>query len=161
MPTNIFTVYRQPLAVDLALLFARLCIGYAFLVVGWGKIQNPTDWMRGLSFAPGWQVLAAVAEFGGGLALLLGLLTRLGAFGIACVMIVATGVHKFVFQDPYINFTGGSSFQVPIAYLCVALLLLVLGPGRFSLDRRFFGLSDRLYPSKTHSPSQPADLEHA
>lgn len=161
MPTNIFAVYRQSLAVDIVLLLTRLAIGYVFLLVGWGKIQNPTDWMRGLTFAPVWQVLAAVAEFGGGLALILGLLTRLGAAGIAIVMIVATWVHKFLFMDPYINFTGGSSYQVTVAYLCIALLLLVLGPGRISLDRYFFGIKEELRTTEARKSPQPVDLEHA
>lgn len=161
MYTQIFTVNRQPLAVDIALLLTRLAIGCAFLVIGWGKIQNPTDWMRGLTFAPVWQVLAAVAEFGGGLALLLGFLTRLGAFGIACVMVVATWVHKFVFMDPYINFTGGSSYQVTVAYGCIALLLLVLGPGRLSLDRYFFGEAKEKSPPQNHRKEDIPELESA
>jgi putative oxidoreductase len=161
MKTNLFSVYRQPLVVDIALLLTRLVIGYAFLLVGWGKIQNPTDWMRGITFAPLWQVLAAVAEFGGGLALFLGLLTRLGAFGIVCVMVVAAWVHKFVFLDPYISFTGGSSYQVALAYLSIALLLLVLGPGRFSLDRLFFGLSGEQLPPLNHRKEDVRELESA
>lgn len=161
MPTNLFAVRRQPLAVDAALLLTRLLIGYAFLVIGWGKIQNPTDWMRGITFAPVWQVLAAVAEFGGGLALLLGFLTRLGALGIAIVMVVAAGVHIVAFNDPYINFTGGSSYQVAAAYFCIALLLMVLGPGRFSLDRYFFGAGGEQHRPVNRQNSEPAELEHA
>lgn len=161
MQKNLFAVRRQPLAVDIVVLLSRLAIGYAFLVIGWGKIQNPTDWMRGITFAPLWQVLAAVAEFGGGLLLLLGFLTRLGALGIACVMVVATAVHILAFKDPYINFTGGSSYQVAIAYLCIALLLLVLGPGRFSLDQRFFGKASERHRPLNNRNTEPATLEHA
>lgn len=161
MQTNLLAVRRQPLAVDIMLLVTRLAIGYAFLVIGWGKIQNPTDWMRGITFHPVWQVLAAVAEFGGGLALLLGFLTRLGALGIAVVMVVATAVHIISFGDPYINMTGGSSYQVAVAYCCLALLLLVLGPGRFSLDRRFFGVSGDQHRPVNRRNNEPAELEHA
>lgn len=161
MRNNPFTVDRQPLAADIALLLTRLVIGSAFLVVGWGKIQNPTGWMQGLSFAPVWQALAAMAEFGGGMALLLGLLTRLGAFGIACVMVVATWVHKFVFHDPYINFTGGTSYQVALAYLGIALLLLTLGPGRFSLDRLFFGFRKQTQKLPEHRSPETKVVEHA
>ena len=161
MRVNPFAVERQPLAVDIALLLTRIAIGAAFLVVGWGKIQNPTSWMQGTTFAPGWQALAAVAEFGGGLALLLGLLTRLGAFGIACVMVVAAYVHKFIFNDPYINFTGGTSYQVALAYLCIALLVLALGPGRFSLDRLFFGLRSKKQESPHQKNPDTRVLEHA
>ena len=161
MQKALFAVRRQPLAVDIMLLLSRLAIGYAFLVIGWGKIQNPTDWMRGITFAPGWQVLAAVAEFGGGLALLLGFLTRLGALGIAIVMVVATAVHIVAFKDPYINFTGGSSYQVAVAYLCIALLLTVLGPGRFSLDRRYFGVTREPSPPLNHRKEGIPELESA
>jgi putative oxidoreductase len=138
MLTKLFSVRKEPLAVDVILLLTRLAIGYAFVLIGWGKIQHPTNWMQGISFAPAWQVLAAVAEFGGGIALFLGLLTRLGALGIACVMTVAIGVHIFSFGHPYVNLTGGPSYQVAAAYLLIVLLLLVLGPGRFSMDYLLF-----------------------
>lgn len=146
MLKKLFSVRRQPLAVDIVLLLTRLAIGYAFVLIGWSKIQYPTNWMQGISFAPLWQVLAAVAEFGGAIALLLGLLTRLGALGIGIVMTVAVGVHILSFGHPYVNLTGGPSYQVAAAYLLIALLLVVLGPGRFSVDYLLFngpGLKDK------------------
>ena len=139
---RLFSIRKQPLAVDIILLLTRLAIGYAFLLIGWGKIQHPTSWMQGITFAPFWQVLAAVAEFGGGLALLLGLLTRLGALGIGIVMTVAIAVHILSFGHPYVNLTGGPSYQVAAAYLLIALLLLVLGPGRFSMDYLLFNRTE-------------------
>jgi putative oxidoreductase len=42
--------------------------------------------------------------------------------------------------DPFVNLTGGRSFELATAYLLIALVLLVAGPGRFSLDRTIFGL---------------------
>ena len=39
------------------------------------------------------QMLAALAEFGGGLLLILGLLTRLASLGIAGVMVVALATY--------------------------------------------------------------------
>src|SRR5688572_17463705 len=107
MNTQLFPMQKQTLLVDIVLLLTRLAIGYVFVVIGWGKIQNPTDWMQGLSFAPLWQVLAAVAEFAGGLALILGLFTRLGSLGIAITMVVAIVVHIASFSHPYVNPTGG------------------------------------------------------
>ena len=57
---------------------------------GWGKIQHATSWMGPTSPIPGWaQACAAVGEFGGGLGLILGLLTPLAAFGIASTMVGA------------------------------------------------------------------------
>lgn len=138
MLTKLFSVRRQPVATDVTLLLTRLAFGYAFVLIGWGKIQHPTSWMQGITFAPLWQVLAAVAEFGGGILLVLGLLTRLGALGISIVMAVAINVHIFSFGHPYVNLTGGPSYQVAAAYLLIALLVLVQGPGRFSLDYLLF-----------------------
>lgn len=161
MQPNIFSVRKQPLAVDVVLLLARLIIGYTFLVVGWGKIQHPTNWMQGYSFSPFWQVLAAVAEFGGGIALVLGLVTRLGAFGISCVMVVAIGVMHFVYGLPYLNMKGGMTYQVPVAYLLITLTLLAMGPGRFSLDRLIFGVRDHRPERTNHHRSERTEAEIA
>lgn len=138
---NIFGVGDQPVSVDLVLLFMRAAAGYAFILHGWGKIQDPLQWMGTGSQVPGiFQALAAVSEFGGGIALIPGLLTRLGALGIGCTMTVAVIMHRFVLGDPFVDPAGGRSYELAAAYLFLALLLVVLGPGRFSLDRRIFGI---------------------
>jgi len=113
-----------PLSAVLALL--RVGTGAAFVTHGWGKIQNPLHWMdKGGDAAPAFfQLLAAVSEFGGGIALILGLLTPLACFGIFCTMVVA--VHRHV--------TKGGSFELAGIYACIAVLLAVAGPGRYSLD---------------------------
>lgn len=130
----------QPVSVDLVLLLMRVVVGYAFILHGWGKIQDPLQWMGTGSPVPGpFQALAAVSEFGGGIALFLGLLTRLGGLGICCTMTVAVIMHRFLWGDPFVNLAGGKSYELAAAYLLMALLFVVLGPGRFSLDRRIFG----------------------
>ncbi len=59
-------------------------MGVAFMFHGWPKIQNPMGWWTGEPPVPGiFQALAALAEFGGGMALIVGLLTRLASLGIA------------------------------------------------------------------------------
>ncbi len=126
---------------DLVFLFMRIVVGYAFVLHGWGKIQNPWHWMGNESPVPVvFQALAAIAEFGGGFALILGLLTRLGALGIVCNMAVAVYMHRFILGDPFVNLAGGRSYELATAYLLVALLLLIAGPGRVSLDRKVFGV---------------------
>jgi putative oxidoreductase len=136
-----FAIRELPVGVDLALLLIRLLAGYAFVLHGWGKIQNPLNWMGQGSSIPGiFQALAAVSEFGGGFALITGFLTRLGALGIGCTMAVAVYMHRFVMGDPFMNLSGGRSYEPASVYLVIALLLLIAGPGRFSLDRIIFGL---------------------
>ena len=130
----------QTAVASTALLLLRLVVGTAFIIHGWQKIQDPFGWMGPQSPVPGlFQFLAAISEFGGGIAWILGLLTPLAALGIGCTMTVAVTMHSMVLHDPFVSLTGGRSFELASAYLCVAILLLVLGPGRFSLDSKIFG----------------------
>lgn len=133
----------QPLSagVSTGLLLLRIVAGLAFMFHGWGKIQNPTGWMGPNATVPGaLQALAAIAEFGGGLAWILGLLTPLASFGLACTMAVAAYMHAFIFHDPFVaKGPGSGAYELASVYFCISLLFLIAGPGRFSLDRLIFG----------------------
>lgn len=135
-----FAVRNQPLDIDIVLLLIRMVCGYTFILHGWGKIQDPFHWAGDQSPFPTFLLgLAALSEFGGGLAWVAGLLTRLAAFGIACTMIVAVYMHSIIMGDPLVSLTGGRAFELAAVYFLIALLLLIAGPGRFSLDRKLFG----------------------
>ncbi len=128
-----------PPPADGALLLIRLVAGLAFVCHGWGKIQNPFGWMGPDAFAPGlFQSLAALSEFGGGLAWILGLLTPIASLGIGCTMAVAVCMHAFLRGDPFVS-AGGASYELAAVYLCLSILLIAAGPGRFSLDANIFG----------------------
>ena len=59
---------------SVGLLLPRLVMGAAFVLHGWPKIQNPFGWMGPEAPFPVILIaLAALAEFGGGLALIVGL----------------------------------------------------------------------------------------
>ena len=134
------TVSRHSAFVDVTLLLIRVVAGLAFTIHGWGKIQNPFGWMGPDGFAPGiFQALAAIAEFGGGLAWILGLLTPLASLGILSTMAVAFSFHAFMRGDPFVSMTGGPASELAALYFSVALLLMAMGPGRFSLDRKLIG----------------------
>jgi len=76
-----------------------------------------------------WLGAAALSELIGGLLILLGLLTRLGAFVIASVMLTAVvGVHWPAF------FASQSGYEYPLALLAMALGLLISGGGMASVD---------------------------
>jgi putative oxidoreductase len=131
------------------LLLVRIATGAAFLFHGWPKIQNATGWMGANADMPPWlQAAAAVSEFGGGIALILGLLTPLGALGIACVMVTAIAKihlpngHPFVAAKP-----GDPSFELAAVYLANALLLLSMGAGALSLDALIFGKKHQTVPA--------------
>jgi putative oxidoreductase len=121
------------------LLLLRLVMGVAFVLHGWPKIQIPMGWMGADASVPAiLQALAALAEFGGGMALVVGLLTRLASLGIMSNMIVALGMVHLPHGDPFVSKTGGRSYELAAIYLACAILFLLLGPGRFSLDALLF-----------------------
>jgi putative oxidoreductase len=141
-----FSVPAQPAFASGSLLLIRLVAGLAFMFHGWGKIQNPFGWMGPDGFAPGFlQALAALAEFGGGLAWMLGLLTPLAALGIGATMLVAVWMHAFMSGDPFVSMTGGPSYELAAVFFCIAVLLIAVGPGRYSVDAKLFGLRGRSF----------------
>jgi putative oxidoreductase len=125
---------------SLGLLLLRLVMGAAFMIHGWPKIQSPTGWMPSDGgIPPVFQALAAVAEFGGGIGLILGFLTPLAALGIAATMGVAIVKVHLPAGHPFVDSQGGHSYEQAAAYLAGALAILIVGPGRFSLDGCLFG----------------------
>jgi len=71
----------------------------------------------------------AFVEFFGGIAILLGLLTRLAALGIGATMVVAIlTVHL---KNGFFAPTG---FEFPLSLLASATALVITGAGDFSLD---------------------------
>jgi len=79
-----------------------------------------------------WMGAAAFSELIGGALVMIGLYTRIGAFFIACVMLVAIfGVHwKYGF------FMNDGGFEFPLALLGMAMGLLVFGAGSASIDQQ-------------------------
>ncbi len=140
MISKFFSVRVHSIEMDIVLLLFRLVVGFAFLHHGWLLIQHPTTWMGPDSHVPGFfQFLAAISEFGGAISWMVGLLTRLSALGIGFTMAVAVYMHRFVLGDPFVSPTGGRSYELASVYFLVALLLLIVGPGRMSVDRKVSG----------------------
>jgi len=86
-------------------------------------------------------VLAIAAEFLGSLGLITGFLTRIAALGIAVEMLVAVqmvhGANGF-----FMNWMGnqkGEGFEYHILAIGLALLVLIYGAGKFSVDAAIAG----------------------
>lgn len=137
---RLLQTYPQSKCASWALLFVRLVVGLAFVMHGWGKIQNPMAWMPAEAGVPGaLQLLAAISEFGGGIALILGLLVPIAMLGLGFTMAVAVLMHAVVMKDPFVNMTGGSSYELALVYLSLAVMFFMVGPGPLSADQKIFG----------------------
>ncbi len=133
---------------SLALLLLRLPLGAIFIAHGSQKLlgafggQGLTATFRTfeekLGIPPVFTLLAIIAEFGGGIGVFCGFLTRLSAFGIAVDMAVAIykvhGANGF-----FLNLSClpgmGQGFEYNLAILGMALALLFSGGGKWSVDR--------------------------
>jgi len=100
---------------------------------GFGRFVSfpaPFPFMRPSSL---WMGAAAFAELVGGALVLLGLFTRLGAFLIICVMLTA------IFGVLWPKFFAPEGMELAVAFLAMALALLLLGGGQASVDRMIGG----------------------
>mgnify|MGYP006197788417 CR=1 FL=1 len=71
------------------------------------------------------QAAAAFSELGGGILLILGLLTPLAALALMGVMTGALLIAHFPAGDPFVSPTGGSSYELALVFLSAALMFLL------------------------------------
>jgi putative oxidoreductase len=131
---------------DYALTLARLVLGIVFFAHGAQKVLG---WWGGYGFAGTMQAftggmgipaplafLAIMAEFLGGLGLIVGGLTRVAAFGIFATMVVASSMHAQ--NGFFMNWFGnqkGEGFEYHLLALALASILMIGGAGAWSADR--------------------------
>ncbi|WP_163559266.1 DoxX family protein [Halomonas sp. NO4] len=119
---------RVPVGLILAAHGAQKLFGW----FGGNGLAGTAQWLESIGLAPGllMALLAGGAEFFGGLALMLGLLTRPAALASAFTMLVAiVSVHL---ANGLFVANGGYEFALSLLAASVALTLL--GAGRLSLD---------------------------
>lgn len=82
-------------------------------------------------------VLVIAAEFFGALALIMGFLGRIGAFGVLCVMLGAIFLVHLP-QGFFMNWYGtqrGEGIEYHLLAIGMALAVMAQGSGRWSIDR--------------------------
>jgi len=131
------------------LLLLRLFLGIAFIRHGLPKLRNLRTWATAMK-TPEWLCfLSAASMFGGGIALLPGLLTPLAALAIfvsmayAVVLEIRSG-FPFIAPDPYQipegDYVGPMGMGEPPSrekaamYCVMAIVLITCGGGALSLD---------------------------
>ncbi len=142
---------RYFILLGISLLLLRMVAGFIlayhgsqkiFGLFGGGGFKKTIESFKGWLGVPSFlTVLLMIAEFFGGLGIIFGFLTRLSAFGVACEMLVATIVDAGAFRaskekgeavDPT------SKIGFPAMLFLIALMLLLLGPGKFSIDHLLY-----------------------
>ena len=130
---------------DVGLLVLRGVTGLVMATYGWRKLTGGVSGFAGFLDSLGIPVPTITAyvvvalEFGGGILLILGLLTRLWALLIAVEMIFTTLLVKV---DVGLIGEQGAGAELDLMILAACLVLVFLGPGGVSADRAL-GLDGR------------------
>ena len=136
---NKFFISHNEGLLNTGLLLLRIIIGVILFIVGSGKVFG---WFggQGLSltiqgygmggFSPFWAYLSTFTELIGGFLLIIGLLTRLVSIPVIINMLVAT-----IVMWPKGFLTGA---DLPFTVLGIAIVILLTGPGAYSIDSLIF-----------------------
>ena len=129
-------------------LLLRLVAGAVFIPHGYSKVFGAGGPAAFSADLPSYHIpaflgyLAAYAEFFGAILLIAGLLTRVDAFLLASTMFVAVFVVQLpdALRDPDVHGIAGvlRAIELPLSLLAITTAVLIIGPGRFSLDSLIF-----------------------
>ena len=120
---------------DAALLLIRIASALVFLFHGSGILFGMFGGPGPVQFAAEMQMptivgyLVGLAQVGGAIGILTGVLTRIGA---ACIFVVMLGAI-FLVHLPHGFDSGKGGIEYPLTQLLIALALLSAGAGRYSL----------------------------
>lgn len=115
----------------------RVVLGIVFIAHGWDKLQNGPGNFAGFLTSlnvPAPEIMAWVVtllEFGGGIMLILGVLTRIVALLFVLEMIAAILLVKI---DVGLIAEQGAGAELDLALMAGALAILFLGPGKLAVD---------------------------
>ena len=131
---------------DIAALILRVALALIFIPHGWAKVMGHGGVAAFVQDLPAYGIpaflgyIAAWSELAGAVLLAVGLVARIDAFLLACTM----GVATFVIQlpdalreaQPGVNryFAAMHGIELPFALMAAALAVVIIGPGRLSLD---------------------------
>jgi len=153
----VFSVRSAALPVDLALLVVRVVLTWIFVYYGAGKLFGAFNGggIHGTSLYfsnvahlhPGgfWAVVGGLIEFFGGIAMALGLATRLAGVALFGDMVMAMITVTWA-----TGLDSSPGYQINLAVAALSLVMVFMGAGRVSVD----ALIDRALAARGDKRSQ-------
>lgn len=138
----------------LVLLLLRISVGGLFLMHGYPKATHIRAWADSLKMPVYMCFVSAWSMLGGGICLIIGLITLLATLPLLASMLFAIfldvkGGKPFVAQDPYLipsdQYKGPlgtgepPSWEKAFMYCVMLITIAIIGPGGYSLDALIFG----------------------
>jgi len=122
---------------SLGLLILRVFVGLAFVLHGYGKLGKIPLFASKFNLPPLVAVLVVYAQLIGGTMLMLGVLTSAASVAVGATMVGAIlkcrgRGERFI--DPEHHSWESAGF-----YLMVSIVIVLLGPGKYSVDAILFG----------------------
>ena len=131
------TVIREKLAASFYfwILLIRLSLGSVFFQTGWGKLHHLADVTMffqslGIPFPHAHAIVVSALEFIGSIAIILGLGTRVFAFLLSGIMVVAIITAQLPQLEVFFDLFGFQEWT----FLLLLGTLLFYGAGKISLD---------------------------
>jgi putative oxidoreductase len=149
----LFDVYPDGFR-GLALLLLRVSVGGLFILHGYPKVMHLRQWAESIKTPVFLCFLSAYSMVGGGICLILGLITLLATLPLLASMVFAIALHvkqgkPFMAKDPYLvpedQYQGPlgrgepPSWEKAFMYCIMLSAIALLGPGLYSLDALIFG----------------------
>jgi len=133
-----------PLSRDLALVAARVGLAWIFVyhgahtlfgAFGGGGLHAQAEFFSSVAHlrpAMFFAVLGGIIEFFGGMAVGLGIFGRLAAVGLVGDMAMA--MATVTFGNGIVSNAAGSGYEINVTLAALAVVVALMGTGRFSLD---------------------------
>lgn len=120
---------RENKLIDITLLGMRASIAAIFIAHGVGKFSPGfAGFMESMGIPGGLGVVVGIAEVGGGILLVLGILSRISAAWLSIIMLLAIFMLKGA-----ASLTGERGVELDLILLASLLVVMVAGPGKLSI----------------------------
>ncbi|WP_394238078.1 DoxX family protein [Niallia oryzisoli] len=125
--------------VEIGALILRVVLGVTFFIHGLvkfqGGIENTVGWFASIGLPGGLAYAVAIVELVGGLALIIGLGSRVISALLAVLMLGATLKVKLAMG--FLGNGQGAGYELDVALLAMAVFIIINGSKLLAVDQRF------------------------